>query len=129
VTILSFLKLVALVVGIVTILGIAYSLIFLRNPERREQFQRRIEAVASSERIGEGFGKMVVAMLLFPVFIIVFMQPFHLLTIGLYYVLPKTNAVTKMLSASAWIGFVLAVVCAFLVCRWLWTSMTPKSST
>jgi hypothetical protein len=127
-TALSLLKIVAIVVGTLTILMTAYSLIFLRNPERRESFQRKIEASAGSEKIGGRFGKIMIAMMLFPIFIFIFIQPFQLLTLGLAYVLPKTTVVTRILSASAYAGMALAVVSAFLVCRWFWIRMTPKPS-
>jgi uncharacterized membrane protein len=128
VTFVSFLKIMGVVIGAFTILATVYSVIFLRNLERRESFQRRIEAVAGSSKIGENLGKMMIALILFPIFIIVFIQPFKLLTIGLYYALPKTNLSHDVLSAAVWIGFVLAIVCAFLVCRWLWIRMPPKPS-
>jgi hypothetical protein len=127
--ILSFIKIVAIGMGIVGVLGIAASLIFLRTPEKREAYQRRLEAVAGSEQVGVWFGRLMVPMVLFPVFIITFMQPFKLLTFGLYYVLPKqTPWAGKVLSASVWLGLLGAVVGAFLACRWVWTRMASSPS-
>ena len=124
-----FLKFLGIGMGVVCVLAIVAPLIFLKTPEKRGAHQRRLEAIAGSEQIGVLFGRAMVAFVLFPVFIIAFMQPLKLLTFGLYFVLPKqTPWVDRVLSTSVWIGMVVAVVGAFLACRWIWIKMAPKPS-
>ncbi|HKW14125.1 MAG TPA: hypothetical protein VJS69_06550 [Candidatus Krumholzibacteria bacterium] len=122
------LKIAGMAVAIVTALGIAYALIFLRDEQRRDLYQRRIEAFAGSETIGAGLIRVVIVLMLFPLFILVFIQPLKLLTFGLYFVLPKTELIQKVLTTSVWINAAVAVVCAFLLCRWLWIRIAKSPS-